>query len=610
MPDTSPLKSSLSFAKLVATPTETAWSQAYNAGNLFVCLTLIKDETDEDISLQTLGKESINNLEAEFFTLEEKNTESIKKALIASLENIPPEVKKHLTVANYKNDVLTVFIAGSGKVILKRGDTIGTILERYDEYIQGDITSASGYLNNKDIIILESGQFAKKVPEETIKSALKLSLPIDIVETLTPQIHGQKDGAQSAIVVLFHSSQAPMVTSPDLAYPADQSLASLYTKEKNNDDPTLEESIEAETSMEEELDEYIEDEKKEKKKMQLPHFSMPKWKKQPLRLNHRKKLYLTIAAILAFLLIVSIFMAVQKQKDAQQKAIFENTYIPAKQYYEEGQGLESLNQLKSQESYKKAEQRLHEGEERIDRNSPEGKQIQELLAKVEDELNKAVKDEPPADAKEASANENSLLAIEQKNNGGLGFGQDGKNVYMVDKNAITSFSKANAAKKEVLKNNSDWEIPTAIAPYQTNLYVLDQKKGVLKIIGGTTVSNYFTAEKPDLTSATGLAIDGSIWIVTKDGKILKYTKAKKDTFTLSGMTRELKSPTKIVTTAETEYLYILDNGNNRIVKTDKKGSFQKEITAPFISQAKDFEVVESEKKAYILSGSKIYELAL
>lgn len=612
MPDTHPtLKSSLSFAKLVATPTETAWSQAYNAGNLFVCLTLLKNEEDEDISLQTLGKESINILESEFFTLEEKNSDSIKKALIASLENVPNEVQKHLTVAHYRDDILTVFIAGSGKIILKRGEKIGTLLERYDEYIQGDITSASGYLNNKDIVVLESGQFAKKVSEETITSALELSLPIDIVETLTPQIHGQKDGAQSAIVVLFHSSQPQTISSPDLAYPADQTLASLYKKEEENDDPTIEESIEAETAMEEATTEHFNDEgDDEKKRIQLPHFALPKWKKSQLHLNHRKKLYLTIAAILAFLLLFSIYMAIQKQNDARQKAVYENTYIPAKQYYEEGQGLESLNQLKSQESYKKAEQRLQEGEERIDKNSPEGKQIQELLAKVEAALNQSTASEPTGETKESNVKEHSLLAVRQKNSNGSGFGQDTKNVYMVDKNAISSFEKTNGAKKEVLKNNSDWESPTAIAPYQANLYVLDQKKGVLKIIGGTAVSNYFTSEKPDLSSATGLAIDGSIWIVTTDGKILKYTKAKKDTFTLSGLTKELKSPTKIYTNADTDYLYILDNGNSRIVKTDKNGAFQKEITAPYIGQAKDLDIVEAEKKAYILSGSKVYELSL
>ena len=58
MPESHPAaKSSLSFAKLVATPTDTAWSQAYNAGNLFACLSLTLAESNEELSLHVLGKE-------------------------------------------------------------------------------------------------------------------------------------------------------------------------------------------------------------------------------------------------------------------------------------------------------------------------------------------------------------------------------------------------------------------------------------------------------------------------------------------------------------------------------------------------------------------------
>ena len=93
MPEALPVaKVSLSFAKLVATPTDTAWSQAYNAGNLFVCLSLSIEELDEEISLHALGKDLFNVLQSEFFTLQEKNTESIKSAINTSLESVPQNV--------------------------------------------------------------------------------------------------------------------------------------------------------------------------------------------------------------------------------------------------------------------------------------------------------------------------------------------------------------------------------------------------------------------------------------------------------------------------------------------------------------------------------------
>src|ERR1700729_4357956 len=104
MPENHPApKVSLSFAKLVATPTETSWSQAYNAGNLFACLSLKVEEVTEEISLHAIGKDLFNVLQSEFFTLQEKNTASIKMAIQTSLENIPSSVEIDLTLAFFRD---------------------------------------------------------------------------------------------------------------------------------------------------------------------------------------------------------------------------------------------------------------------------------------------------------------------------------------------------------------------------------------------------------------------------------------------------------------------------------------------------------------------------
>src|SRR5579864_3251956 len=96
-------KFSLSFAKLVATPTDTSWSQAYNAGNVFICVSLNVTETSEEVSLHALGKDLFNVLESEFFTLQEKNITTIKVAIQNSLTNIPEQVTACLTLAYFKD---------------------------------------------------------------------------------------------------------------------------------------------------------------------------------------------------------------------------------------------------------------------------------------------------------------------------------------------------------------------------------------------------------------------------------------------------------------------------------------------------------------------------
>src|SRR5580700_636902 len=96
-------KLSLSFAKLVATPTETSWSQAYNAGNVFICISLTTDIPNEETSLHGIGKELFNVLQSEFFTLEEKNIAAIKTAIDTSLKQVPEQIKTSLTLAFFKD---------------------------------------------------------------------------------------------------------------------------------------------------------------------------------------------------------------------------------------------------------------------------------------------------------------------------------------------------------------------------------------------------------------------------------------------------------------------------------------------------------------------------
>ena len=107
-----------------------------------------------------------------------------------------------------------------------------------------------------------------------------------------------------------------------------------------------------------------------------------------------------------------------------------------------------------------------------------------------------------------------------------------------------------------------------------------------------------------------MAIDRSIWILFKDGSVFKYTSGAKDSFSIKDLPKPLSNPTKLITNADMTSVYILDKGNGRIVKLAKDGSFQKEYAASSVSQATDFEVMESDKKILILSAGKILEIPM
>ncbi|MBU3978900.1 hypothetical protein KKE68_04340, partial [Patescibacteria group bacterium] len=122
--------------------------------------------------------------------------------------------------------------------------------------------------------------------------------------------------------------------------------------------------------------------------------------------------------------------------------------------------------------------------------------------------------------------------------------------------------------------------------------------------------DYFKGTPPDLSKAQSLSIDGSIWILMQDGKILKFTRGESENFTITGLNKPLKNPSKIFTDRNTDSLYILDNGNGRILILDKNGQYQNQYNADILQNAKDFEIIEKDQKALILTEDKIWEIPL
>ena len=106
-----------------------------------------------------------------------------------------------------------------------------------------------------------------------------------------------------------------------------------------------------------------------------------------------------------------------------------------------------------------------------------------------------------------------------------------------------------------------------------------------------------------------MAIDGSVYLLYKNGTIEKYTRGEKDTFSLSGLETAFKNPQQIVTSSELDHLYVLDKGNSRIVQIDKTGTVTKSFQAPVLKDARAFTITDDGKAAYVLQGGSLYQLS-
>lgn len=621
---------SLSFAKLVATPTDTAWSQVYNAGNLFAALSLSKEETEENASLNGIGKEIFSNLQAEFFTLEQKDLETIKEAIKKSTDTIPENVKTNFCVAFFKENVLYLYIYGQGKIVMKRDGKVGVLLEKVND--DKEILTASGFLENDDTIVLQTPQFAQDMLEETISSALDLLIPNDIAESLSPGMHEKDDGGQAAIVINYKDSKKPAHEEPENdfseAQPNEDDLInsaavvneSTIHIEKEETNITPEEL----TITDEEVDIVVTDNRPDHdlhkpsspsrfsistliESIKLPFLK----RKNAIHLNHRKKLFLTIAAIILGILILSVSFTKQRESDSKTAALFASVYEPALENYEDGLAVKSINNEFARDDFLKAKTQLQAGKDKFKKGSDEEKKITELLTKVEAELVGESTGER-IKPKEVTLNANHILSVAKANNSGISFTRDQNGTYFVTEEAVVSVT-GNSTKKDIIKNDNDWEKAVGISTYQSNMYLLDQENGVLKFTAGSAgygKSSYLKSNPSNIGSASAIAIDGSVWVLFKDGAIMKFTRGVAEEFKLTGLDKPLRSPTRLFTNIDTEGLYVLDPANSRIVEFDKDGDFQTAYTADILKNAKEIEVSEKDGKILVLSGGKFYELPL
>lgn len=620
-------ETNLAFSKIVSTPTLATWSQAYSAGRLFAAFSLATDiiPAEGDEHLASIGKDLISTLESEFFTLENKDLDSIKRAILTSFARINEGIASSFVLCYLSDNVLYLFASGGSKAVLKRKDKIGTVLEGEEGT---NLKSASGYVQDEDIIVLQTKPFLRIIPSSTLASALDRKSPEEIAEDLAPHVHEKAEGGASAVILTYkegHFQDIPVI-------PDEEPISEDQTKEEDQlseEAEKEEEEVISNISSNENENQEIADVSKLDEPMLAPPppvspfltDQMPRKKRFSFSLSFgfmkrfgdfskQRKTITIVAVVLIILILITSFLALNSKKSSQSKTLFSSVYSQAKSKYDEGQSLKDLNATLSQQSFKDAKSILDSNKDKFSANSPEEKQILELLDLVDNQISSSNTQETTS-ATEVKTSESAILGYEINNSGAFYFVQNDDNVFFLDGTGISSIDKGNDKKSQIVKKS--WKTDGGIGLFGSNLYILDKNDGILKFVGSTnsyTKADYFPDSAPDLTTSADMAIDGSIFILFKDGHIEKYTKAKKDTFGLSGLDIAFSNPSKIFTNADTDNLYVLDNANSRIIELDKTGKFKNAYSANILKDAKDFEVVEKDKKIFVLSNGKVWEITI
>lgn len=154
-----------------------------------------------------------------------------------------------------------------------------------------------------------------------------------------------------------------------------------------------------------------------------------------------------------------------------------------------------------------------------------------------------------------------------------------------------------------------------IDSFENYLYVFDKNQGeILKykieeneiILLGSWLKE---EEKEKVKGAISIAIDGEIYLLFPNGDIKKFYKGKLKEEIKPQISPNIKNATKIFTSPENNFLYLLEPIQKRIIILEKNGNVKEQLEIPQCKNIKDFFPEKNDKKIYFLCENKVFEHA-
>ncbi|MEK9143429.1 MAG: hypothetical protein AAB481_02275 [Patescibacteria group bacterium] len=501
--------------------------------------------------------------------------------------------------------VLYVILLGDGKVLLKRGNTLATLIDK-----PGAI---SGEVQGEDTLILMSRSVAGALLHEEVNTLFDHLDAPGVAEKMTLMLHKHEDGASGAALIFQAKGLIPV-----------------------------------------EEEELISQTRAEISPSHLPISRRDRIFHAILHVRGlSSRPMLPITAILVLLFVVSVVIGIRKEWGKKRNTDIARVLTVAQHAFEEGVALLPLNSVKGRERLTFARDQLSPLIAGISPSSTEGKAVLQLFKDVVIQLTIASQvyrveaelyydlsllksgatigaigqDDDTVGLLDVGGPTVVVFTLSSKNAqvtaGGEGYRGarlitiHGGSMYVLVENGIhktTVLEKKTT--QNIIKRDSEWGEIRSMEYYGGNLYLLDiTKSRIWKYVatekGFSEIREYLNPDTlPDLSLGTGMVIDGGVWVGTKDGRILRFLQGKEQTFVPQGVIPMLGKSLSVTTTEENKNLYVLDSDNNRVVVMDKEGIYLSQYgwKEPFTPT--QILVSEKMKKIFFLASGKLYSVDL
>jgi hypothetical protein len=170
---------------------------------------------------------------------------------------------------------------------------------------------------------------------------------------------------------------------------------------------------------------------------------------------------------------------------------------------------------------------------------------------------------------------------------------------------------------QTLGGADTWRSPTSLRTFDSNLYLLDAMGNqVLKYPQGQYANSpdrWIAQADTDLRTAIDIGIDGNIYILHNNGKLDKYYGGERVPSSITRVPRPLSGGNALHLEVEeaTQYIYIADASERRIVQLDRDGVFVRQLQ-PGLGQEDLFRglaglyVDEMGAKLYYVAANTLY----
>ncbi len=152
-----------------------------------------------------------------------------------------------------------------------------------------------------------------------------------------------------------------------------------------------------------------------------------------------------------------------------------------------------------------------------------------------------------------------------------------------------------------------------VATYLDFIYAIDASTIYRYAKNGNVIEESPWSRNDVLQGAKSFAVNVSIYVLSTDNSLLKFTTGELVDFTVEGLDTPINNASKILASPDLVNMYIADSGNQRVVVLNEEGVLVKQYklnVAGLWNNIKDIAVNEDETMIYVLDDTKVYEVAI